>query len=122
MTEGEIFGNSSILIIAGSETTATLLSGATYYLLKNPHVWEKLKAEVRGHFKSADDINFVTTGQLPYLFAVLEESLRQYPPVPIRLPRRTGSEVEVIDGYEVPPHVRAFYIPLFRLLAADMAE
>ena len=106
MSRDEIVGNSGILIVAGSETTATLLSGATYYLLKNPAVLEKLKAEVRGRFQSADDINVVSTGQLQYLHAVLEESLRRYPPVPFRLPRRTGSEDEIIDGHTVPPKVR----------------
>lgn len=35
MTEGEIIRTASTLIMAGSETTATLLSGATYFLCTN---------------------------------------------------------------------------------------
>ncbi|MCJ1327900.1 hypothetical protein MMC10_004575 [Thelotrema lepadinum] len=104
MTRGEVTGNTGVLIIAGSETTATLLSGATYFLLKNPRVLEKLKTEVRSHFQSIEEINIVSSGQLPYLHAVLEEALRLYPPVPSRLPRRTGSNVEIIDGHVVPPY------------------
>ncbi|KAM5344636.1 hypothetical protein ACJ41O_013171 [Fusarium nematophilum] len=45
--------NSSILIMAGSETTATLLSGVTYFLMTNPDTLEKLTDEIRSarHFK-----------------------------------------------------------------------
>jgi cytochrome P450 len=113
MSTAEIEGNSSLFIVAGSETTATLLSGATYYLLKNPNVLEKLKAEVRGHFKSEEEINVVNSGQLPYLFAVLEESLRMYPPVPTRLPRVTGPEGHTIDGHYVPPNVSTCYLFIY---------
>lgn len=37
MTIAEIIENSSTLIVAGSETTATLLSGTTFYCLAIPH-------------------------------------------------------------------------------------
>lgn len=102
MTKAEIERNANVLITAGSETTATLLSGATYLLMKNPRVWDKLRAEIRGRFQSADEINIVSTNQLPYLFAVLEESHRLYPPIPCLLPRVTGPEGDVIDSRFVP--------------------
>ncbi len=47
LTRAELASNAAVLVIAGSETTATLLSGATYALLKNPKVMQKLKDEVR---------------------------------------------------------------------------
>lgn len=47
MTVDELVSNSYVLIIAGSETTATLLSGVTYYILTVPGVLDKLKAETR---------------------------------------------------------------------------
>lgn len=93
------------LIIAGSETTATLMSGAMYYLLTRRDKMEKLVKEIRGAFKSADEIDFVTVNSLPYLLACLQESLRVYPPVPDAHPRNTGLREEVICGKPVPPHV-----------------
>ena len=105
MTREEIINNASILIIAGSETTATALSGATYYLLTNPAAYRRVRDEVRTAFARAEDITLHATGQLPYLHAVLEETLRMYPPVPGMLPRRTGSQGNVIDGHFVPPDV-----------------
>jgi cytochrome P450 len=72
----EIVGNSSILIIAGSETTATLLSGTTFQLLKNPAVYRKLVTEIRSSFTSAQEITVERVGQLQYLLAVFNEGFR----------------------------------------------
>jgi len=106
MTRDEIKATSGILIIAGSETTATLLSGATFLLLTNPSAMVKVVEEVRNNFVHASDITFASvTAQLPYLNACLEESLRLYPPVPSVLPRRTGPEGDIINGRFVPPDV-----------------
>lgn len=105
MTREEIISTSGVLLVAGSETTATLLSGATYYLLSNPVVLKKLQAEIRDAFQSADDITPLSVrspGKLPYLEAVLTESLRMYPPIPASLPRMTGSKGDIIDGRFVP--------------------
>lgn len=109
MTIQEIIGNSRVLLTAGSETTATLLSGATYYLLQNPEVLRRLQSEVREAFKIVDDITLrsvSTPGLLPYLESVLQESLRCYPPIPATLPRITGPEGALVDGAFVPANVR----------------
>jgi cytochrome P450 len=106
MTREEIKATCRILIVAGSETTATLLSGATFLLLKNPSAMKKAVDEVRNNFVHASDITFASvTAQLPYLDACLEESLRLYPPVPSVLPRRTGPEGDIINGRFIPPDV-----------------
>lgn len=97
--------NSSILIIGGSETTATLLSGVTYFLLTNPEAMAKLTAEVRGAFKSEDEIDFVSVSTLPYLLACLDEALRMYPPVPTGLPRVVPKGGAKISGNYVPEGV-----------------
>ena len=108
MTREEIISNSGTLLIAGSETTATLLSGATFHLLANPKTLEKVQAEVRRAFKSESEITLPSVGnpnRLPYMDAVLTESLRIYPPVPAALPRMTGPGGEIIDGIFIPPNV-----------------
>jgi cytochrome P450 len=68
------------ITLAGSETTASSLSGTIYYLLKNPSVLEKLVKEIRTTFPTEDEINMVTTFNLKYELAVIEESLRIFPP------------------------------------------
>lgn len=110
LTQGEIFTNSSLLIIAGSETTATLLSGVTWHLLRrrNCRVYAKLCGEIRGAFQSAEDITMKNVNELRYLTAVLEEGMRIYPPAPAAFPRVVPRGGEVVDGRFVPGGVSRF--------------
>lgn len=101
-----------ILIIGGSETTATLLSGVTYYLLCNPSTLAKLTTEIRNAFQREDEITITSVGQLPYLLACLDEGLRVYPPVPIGLPRVVPKGGATIAGRFVPEDVSAASPPL----------
>ncbi|KAL0935178.1 cytochrome p450 [Colletotrichum truncatum] len=102
MSLDELEANSSILIIAGSETTATVLSGVTYLLLKNPDKMAKLAKEVRTMFQSEDEIDFTSVNKLTYMLACLDEALRMYPPVPTGLPRVVPEGGATISGRYVP--------------------
>ena len=97
--------NSGILIIAGSETTATLLSGATYLLLMNPEALRKATNEVRNAFKNDDEITFTSVNNLSYLMACLTEALRMYPPVPLGLPRVTPAGGARVAGHHIPAQI-----------------
>ncbi|KAL9950029.1 hypothetical protein D7B24_001162 [Verticillium nonalfalfae] len=102
LTFAHLAGNASLLVVAGSETTATLLSGATYLLVSNRHVLDKVTKEVRETFASADDINLSSVGGLSYMLAVLNESFRCYPPVTSNLVRRVPLGGQTIAGNYVP--------------------
>ncbi|KAI5194235.1 benzoate 4-monooxygenase cytochrome P450 [Aureobasidium subglaciale] len=102
MSVPEINQTSKVLVLAGSETTATLLSGAIFHLLKNPQTLATLIDEVRTSYRTEEDINLVTSSKQPYLQAVLDEALRLYPPVPGTMPRCTAPEGDVILGRPVP--------------------
>lgn len=104
MTREEIMKTSSIIIIAGSETSATLLSGAVFYLLKNPIWMEKLQEEVRTTFKDESEMSFASLSQLKVLHAVIQETFRMYPPVPTTLPRLTNEEGAMVCGIFIPPN------------------
>ena len=95
MTAHEIRADAYFAIIGGSETMATLLSGATYYLLRNPEVMEKLKSEIRSSFKSEKDIAFATVSQLPYLLAVLNEPFAFTRPSPQNRPELCLQKVQL---------------------------
>ena len=82
MSLPELENNMNILIVAGSETCGSVLSGTTHYLLRTPHALQKLKDEVRSTYKSAEEMTFTNLLRLPYLNAVIEEGLRLCPPNP----------------------------------------
>jgi cytochrome P450 len=94
-----------IFIVAGSETTATLLSGLTYLLATNQHTLVRVAKEVREAFNSEAEINLSSVGSLPYLSACINEAMRLYPPVAIGMPRITPSGGATIDGHYVPENV-----------------
>ena len=92
-----------VLMVAESETTATLLSGVTNQLLKNPDVLKKLVAEIRSTFAHSHEITIVSANDLKYQLAVLDEALRVMPPVAPALVRLMPSdEGEIVGGHFVP--------------------
>jgi cytochrome P450 len=88
---------SKVMMLAGSETTATFLAGVTYFLLTNPQALARLKDEVRSTFPSEQEITKESTCKLEYLHGVIEEGLRLFPPAPFGL-QRVCPPGAVIDG------------------------
>lgn len=108
LTRDEIDANASTFVLAGSETTAATLSGCTYYLLQHPDVYRRLVNEVRSNFEDAMDIQMSSIAKLPYLNAVIAESMRIYPPIPAMLPRLVPEGGAMINDKYVPQGVRPF--------------
>lgn len=105
LTRKEMDANASLFMIAGTETTATLVSGLTYLLLKNPEKMANVVREIRGAFASSSDIGMESIAALPYMNACIKEALRMYPPVPVGLPHLTPLEGSTICGEYVPADV-----------------
>ena len=114
MTPPEISGNAEALIVAGSETTATTLSGLTYYITTNLQALKRLQDEVRTAFSSEDEITMESTSHLKYLHACIEEVLRVYPPAAETPPRISPGEY--VGGYYIPKGVS----DIFRIPCPDL--
>lgn len=111
----QLLGNASTLLVAGSETTATLLTAMTFILLKHPEALNKLTQEIRSSFTSDNEITLASVTNLPYMLACLNEAMRYYPPVPIG-PLRTVPKGGVnIAGHFVPEgtDVAVWHWPMF---------
>lgn len=102
----EIYENALLLVVAGSETTATLLAGVTAILSKHPDVLARVREEVRTTFKSNDEITPQAVNHLSYMLAVLSESLRIFPASPWGFPRIISSKGgQTVAGHWVPEGV-----------------
>ena len=100
LTDASIIDNLITFLIAGHETTSGMLSFAFYHLLKNPETYRKAQKEV-DDVLGTGPIKLEHMKQLPYLAAVLRETLRLNPPLPILMV--TPKEDEIIGGkYFVP--------------------
>ncbi|KAL8693924.1 MAG: hypothetical protein Q9218_001338 [Villophora microphyllina] len=96
MSVPEIEATFRTLVVAGSETTATALSGIIIHLLRDEDAYKKLAYEVRSACAHESEISAERVSGLSYLNAVIEEGLRLCPPVALGMPRLVpvgGAEV-----------------------------
>ncbi|QKX57613.1 uncharacterized protein TRUGW13939_04731 [Talaromyces rugulosus] len=103
LPESEIAENFSAIMLAGFHTTQNALCATIYFVLTHPGARDKLVAELQSAFSSSADISCDVAQNLPYLNAVITESLRLYSPVPLGGAR--VSDGMVVDGVYIPPGV-----------------
>ncbi|WOH10588.1 hypothetical protein DCAR_0730057 [Daucus carota subsp. sativus] len=85
---------------AGTDTTATALEWAMTELLRHPVVMNNVQKEVREILGSKPDIKDDDLEKMKYLKAVIKETLRLHPPVPLLVPRAAREDVKV-NGYDI---------------------
>ncbi|ESW15604.1 hypothetical protein PHAVU_007G086200 [Phaseolus vulgaris] len=89
------------LFIAGSDTSGSTTEWAMAELLRNPEVMQKAREEVIQVIGSSSvEITETDIPRLPYIQAIVKETLRLHPPVPLLLPYVAGHDVEV-SGYTI---------------------
>ncbi|KAK7268452.1 hypothetical protein RIF29_21150 [Crotalaria pallida] len=93
------------LLVAGTDTTAYALERAMTEVLHNPRVMAKAKMELEQTIGIGNPIEESDVARLPYLQAIIKETLRMYPPAPLLLPRKAKVDVE-ISGYTIPQGAR----------------
>ena len=101
MDEDVLVATAIIFMMAGYDTTATLLSYGSYALAKNPEAQTRLQEEVDEAFAEAEGEfpDYSVIQGLPYLDMVVHETLRLYAPVPMNN-REAGVDYR-IPGTEV---------------------
>ncbi|KAL6716018.1 hypothetical protein ACLMJK_006980 [Lecanora helva] len=89
---------------AAIETTKTTLSIATFHILNNPNVRQRLTTELQeATFKDPQNPTWTELEQLPYLTAVIKESLRLGYGVAQRIPRISKTKPIEYGAYSIPP-------------------
>ncbi|KAI0628771.1 cytochrome P450 [Trametes polyzona] len=85
LSDDEVIGQMSILVLAAMDTTSNALSRTLVLLAEHPEVQQKLREEI---LRARDDgsgklrdLDYDEVMGLPYLDAVCRETLRRYPPV-----------------------------------------
>jgi cytochrome P450 len=100
---GEVVAEVSIMMNAGSTTTAIAMANVLFQLVKHPAILKRLREEIDSVLDDEEIIApFEKVKHLPYLRACLDESLRLYPPTSHGLPRETPPEGASIMGEWVP--------------------
>jgi len=100
--DDDLLGDLDLLIVAGADTTASALANALYELCEHPDVQEKLLQELKSHFTDVSEITTKGVKSLPYLEAVINETLRLWPPVPAGMQAWLGPEGATLAGEFIP--------------------
>jgi len=100
---GEMLAEISVMMNAGSTTTAIAMANVMYQLLVNPKCMQRLREEIDSVLDPGDVVApYEKVKYLPYLRACLDESMRFFPPTSHGLPRQTPPEGANIFGEFVP--------------------
>ena len=100
MTQEDLTNQATEFLFAGSDTTSTSLTYLLWAVLSNPSIQTRLVAEVA---TLSDKFRDQDLEKLPYLNAVLSETLRLYGPASGDTPREVSSPAgTTFQGYHVP--------------------
>lgn len=89
------------MILAGTDTIAAAVVWAMTALMQNPRVMKKAQEEIENGFGGKDFIEENDIEKLPYLKAVIKETMRLYPPLPLLVERETIKKCSIRE-YEIP--------------------
>ncbi|CAI9104411.1 OLC1v1003074C1 [Oldenlandia corymbosa var. corymbosa] len=95
------------VFIAGSDTSSALIVWAMTALMQSPSIMKRVQAEVRDMVEKKGGKWEEVLQELPYLDAVIKETLRLYPPTPLLLPRETLDYCN-IEGFDIEPKTMVF--------------
>ncbi|KAL9242860.1 hypothetical protein vseg_016818 [Gypsophila vaccaria] len=93
------------LFAAGTDTTSTTLEWAMAELLHNPEKLNKAQLELQDIVGKGNSFEESDISQLPYLQAIIKETLRLHPPVPLLIPRKVDSDVKLFE-FTVPKNAQ----------------
>lgn len=100
-TENWLMGDARLIVVAGSDTTATTLTHVFYYLAQNADVLRKLRESLE-HVADAESVSHQDVQNIPYLDGIIQEALRLHPPVPSGVLRVTPAEGLQCCGVFIP--------------------
>ncbi|XP_060203641.1 labd-13Z-ene-9,15,16-triol synthase, chloroplastic-like [Lycium barbarum] len=95
------------IMIGGTDTTITTIEWVMTELLNNPEIMGKVQRELKDVVGMNNIVEESHIPNLHYLDAVLKETLRLHPALPLLLPKRP-SQSAVVGGYTIPKGTKVF--------------
>ncbi|CAG2112108.1 unnamed protein product [Medioppia subpectinata] len=114
MTEAEIIAQGFGIYTTGFDQVSNLLTFIAYELAVKPEAQDRLYEEIAGAVDSDGEIGFDALSKLPYLEAVIDESLRLNS-TPFKVFRMPGHDYPLGDTGIVVPAGQGIEIPVFAM-------
>lgn len=108
--------------MAGTDTTSSALEWAMAELLRNPKMMLKAQEEIRQVIGQKKAVEESDTFKLPYLQAVVKETLRLHPSAPFLIPRKSESDDVRIFDFLIPKNTQVCtrYIACYIFVALQL--
>jgi cytochrome P450 len=100
-SHSRVFEEIGTLMGAAFETTANALRLIVFHVYSNPHILQKLRAELATLARESSEVPLSKLEQLPYLTAVLMEGMRLSPAIASRAARVTDKDL-FYDNWRIP--------------------
>ncbi|KAF7369299.1 Cytochrome P450 [Mycena venus] len=105
MSDKELLGQMATLVFAATDTTSGAIARLLHLLSQHPEVQARLFEEMTSDER---ELNYETLASLPYLDAVIRETLRVYPTVPMMFRQTTADAslpllhpIRGVDGHDI---------------------
>ncbi|XP_042516786.1 flavonoid 3'-monooxygenase CYP75B137-like isoform X3 [Macadamia integrifolia] len=95
------------IVLGGTDTSATTLEWALAEMMQHPEVMRKAQEELAQVFGTSNMVEESNLPNLPYLNAVVKETLRLHPPIPLLIPH-CPSQSCTIGQYTIPQGTNVF--------------
>ncbi|KAF9468760.1 cytochrome P450 [Collybia nuda] len=101
------------ILLAGRDTTTNTITFSVYMLAKHPQVLQRLREEILSKLGNSERPTYDNMKDMKYLRAVINETLRLYPPVPFNI--RTTNKPTLWSPknggkpFYIPPNTRVPY-------------
>lgn len=106
LNKSQIRAECATLVVAGSDTSSSTIAATLFYLSRNSIAYDRVYDEIRGKFKSQDEIRLgPQLNSCTYLRACIDEALRMSPPVGGALWREVSTGGMVVDSISLPAGV-----------------
>ena len=109
-----------LLMIAGSDTTATTLAFLFYHLAQAPSIVKQLRQELVDHGVGNDTFDIPKLNNLLYMNACINECLRLHPPVPGGVHRSSPEEGIEVNGHYIPGGIQVL-TPMYTIQRSPRA-
>nr|AJD25254.1 cytochrome P450 CYP728D17 [Salvia miltiorrhiza] len=111
LSDAEIEDNCAVAMIAGHDTTSTLLTFLIKLIAEHPHVYQALLNEqeeiARGKKTASEPLTWEDLGKMKYTWRIATEALRMYPPVMFSF-RQVLRDIQM-EGYVIPKGWQVFW-------------
>ncbi|TYJ41464.1 hypothetical protein E1A91_A03G023100v1 [Gossypium mustelinum] len=112
LTMNQVKGLLMDIVVGATDTTSTTTEWVMAEVMQHPEIMEKVKKELTDVVGVNDIIEEFHLPNLSYLNAVIKETFRLHPPLPLLIPRCSAQSLTV-GGYTIPKGSNKVYLNMW---------